>query len=105
MSLACRSGGVSSWTPLGAEYLAESFVTGHLDPRLPRHTNALTFRIDLPQEVKRKINIDPLFRHVVIRKMGRDIFPALGAFRNGLGRIKIFAFIGWLVHRLVVPGR
>jgi hypothetical protein len=37
--------------------------------------------------------------------MGRDIFPLLGAFGNGLNLVEDFGFIGWLVHRLVVPGR
>src|SRR5438876_432159 len=54
---ACRLGGVSPWTGLRAAHLAESLVTGHLDPRLPRHADARTFRIDLSQEVERKINI------------------------------------------------
>ena len=50
-------------------YLAQSFVTSHLDPRLPRHADACTFRINLPQELEREVNIHPLFRHVAIRKM------------------------------------
>jgi hypothetical protein len=58
-------------------HLAESLVTGHLDPRLPCHADALAFCIDLPQEVERKINIDSLFRHVAIGKISRDIFSPL----------------------------
>jgi hypothetical protein len=44
---------------------------------LPGYADARTFRIDLPQEVEREINIDPLFRHVTVGKMGRDT-PAYG---------------------------
>src|SRR5262245_16317330 len=40
-----RLGGVSSRTLLWAPHLAESLITGHLDPRLPRHADARTFRI------------------------------------------------------------
>jgi hypothetical protein len=93
------------WTPLRAAHLAESLVTGHLDPRLPRHTNALAFRIDLPQEIERKIDINPLFRHVAIGKMDRDVLAALSVFRNNLDLVEHVGFIGWLVHRLVAPGR
>ena len=73
-------------------HLAESLVTGHLDPRLPRDANTGTFRIDLPQEVERKINIDPLFGHVAIGKMGRDVFAPLCAVGNGLNLIEGFGF-------------
>jgi len=69
-------------------HLAESLVTGHLDPRLPRDANTGTFRIDLPQEVERKINIDPLFRHVAIGKRGRHIFSPLRTFGNGLNLVE-----------------
>src|SRR5262249_52639026 len=100
-----RLGGVSSRTLLWAPHLAESLITGHLDPRLPRHADARTFRIDLPEEVERKINIDPLFRHMAIGKMGRDIFPPLCAFGNGFNFVVCFGLIGWFVHRLVVPGQ
>jgi hypothetical protein len=95
---------MSSWTLLSASHLAESLVTGHLDPRLPWHADTRTFRIDLPQKIEWKVNIDSLFRHVAIGKMGRDVFPPLGAFGDGFNLVKGFGLIEWLVHRLVVPG-
>jgi len=73
-----------------SSHLAEALVTDHLDPRLPRDANAGTFRIDLPQEVERKINIDPLFRYVAIGKRGRDIFSPLRTFGNGLDLVEGF---------------
>lgn len=104
-----RLGSVSPRTPLGAPHLAEALVTSHLDPRVPRHADAGTFRIDLPQQVERKINADLLFRHMAIGKMGRDIVPrsarsAMASISSKASVLSNDVFIGTLFLGGCMPG-
>jgi hypothetical protein len=62
--------------------LLNPLVTRHLDPGLTRYPKPLTFGIDLPEQVQRKIDIHALFGVVLPSEVRRDVFPTFGAFRN-----------------------
>lgn len=81
----------------------KSLIAGYLDPRLARDAHALTFFIDLAEQVQWKVDIHALFRDMSIGKVGRDIFSPLRAFRDRLDILDRFRVVVFGVHRLDIP--
>jgi len=78
--------------------LPNPLVTRHLDPGLARHPKSLTFRIDLAEQVERKVDIHALFGAMLPGEICRDVFPSFSAFRD---LFDLYPFSGRMLNRFL----